>query len=291
MSYLVTMRRRIKAVQTIKKITSAMRLISRAFHIKMHKKHVALINYQKELMHTFSFLHAQHPTWNPIHFSPKNTEQNAYQIFIIIGSQKGLCGTYNNDLVYWIDTHQKTLQAPHTHVIVISKRLEEQCLKRNISLLKTTPELTLSSLDNATDMLFETLFKSSVCYTKALIISNKTQGFFKQELNKQQILPFLQTTMSNANTFAKRHTNYYWSHDADAVMNACASLFIKNTLYTALFESLMGEQAARFISMDNATRNANNFLETMQLQYNKARQAKITKELTELASAFESSFL
>ena len=42
--------------------------------------------------------------------------------------------------------------------------------------------------------------------------------------------------------------------------------------------------------MDNATRNANNFLETMQLQYNKARQTKITKELTELASAFESSF-
>jgi F-type H+-transporting ATPase subunit gamma len=53
-----------------------------------------------------------------------------------------------------------------------------------------------------------------------------------------------------------------------------------------LFQSLLAEHAARFISMDTATRNANSLLETTRLEYNKLRQAKITKELTELVGSF-----
>ena len=59
------------------------------------------------------------------------------------------------------------------------------------------------------------------------------------------------------------------------------------TVYEGLFDSLLGEQAARFIAMDGATRNANSLLESMKLEYNKLRQAKITKELTELTPNFQ----
>ena len=59
---------------------------------------------------------------------------------------------------------------------------------------------------------------------------------------------------------------------------------IESELHYLLFESLLAEHAARFISMDTATRNAQTLLEETQLQYNKLRQAKITKELTELVS-------
>ena len=98
MSYLVTISRRIKAVQTIK-ITSAMRLISRAFHIKCIK--TCCINQLSKRTYAYFFIFYMHSTDLESHpFFTKNTEQNAYQIFIIIGSQKGLCGTYNNDLVY-----------------------------------------------------------------------------------------------------------------------------------------------------------------------------------------------
>lgn len=68
-------------------------------------------------------------------------------------------------------------------------------------------------------------------------------------------------------------------------------MHITEKIRTILFSSLLAEHNARFTAMDNATRNAENFLDTMKLQFNKMRQAKITKELAELAGAFETQGL
>jgi F-type H+-transporting ATPase subunit gamma len=65
-----------------------------------------------------------------------------------------------------------------------------------------------------------------------------------------------------------------------------AQQYLEAELQSLLYESLLAEHAARFISMDNATRNAEKLLEETKSDYNKLRQAKITKELTELTSSF-----
>ena len=78
--------------------------------------------------------------------------------------------------------------------------------------------------------------------------------------------------------------DYLWEQSPNDLLDQLAYQTLEVQLHYLLFESLLAEHAARFISMDNATRNAQSLLEETQLQYNKLRQAKITKELTELVS-------
>jgi len=77
-----------------------------------------------------------------------------------------------------------------------------------------------------------------------------------------------------------------WYQEAHDLLDKIAPQYIASNINAVLLESILAEQAARFISMDTATRNAKNLLEETTLQYNKLRQAKITKELTELATNF-----
>lgn len=77
-----------------------------------------------------------------------------------------------------------------------------------------------------------------------------------------------------------------WEHTPHEVLDILALQALEVTIQHLLFESLLAEQAARFISMDSSTRNAEKILEETILWYNKLRQAKITRELTELTGSF-----
>lgn len=284
MSQLIQMRRRIKAIETIKKITSAMRLISRSFHTRMNKRQATLKEYRDILCSIFEELRTTHPEWQPARFFP-SSKLPKKELFIIIGSQKGLCGNFNTNLFYWIDTHRQDLSGSYQHILTLGKRVEEHLEKRAIPITKSYEELKPHALDERTQDLLQHIFEEEHMYTKITIIYNKSKTFFTHEQKIEQLIPFV--GCQNKPQEEIFH-DYRWEHSSEVVLNRLAQDFLKITIRTALFESLLGEQAARFTSMDNATRNANKFLDSMQLQYNKARQAKITKELTELAGAFES---
>lgn len=287
MSQLIQMRRRIKAIETIKKITSAMRLISRSFHMRMNKEQEMLKEYRDTLCTTFTELRNIAPEWKPEKFFPPEKLVHK-ELLIIIGGQKGLCGNFNASLFYWIDTHKEELKTPYKRIVVLGKRIQEHLIKRAITIKKNYEELKPSNLEAHTQELWNDIFNQNERYTKVTILSNQPKTFFIHEQRYQQLIPFIGCA-NKPNTQSSE--DYHWNHDSNKILNTLAEDFIKLSLRTALFESLLAEQAARFLSMDNATRNANKFLETMQLQYNKARQAKITKELTELSGAFETDSL
>jgi F-type H+-transporting ATPase subunit gamma len=80
--------------------------------------------------------------------------------------------------------------------------------------------------------------------------------------------------------------NFYWDYiyepDPKDVLNALTSRYIESQVYQAVIENIACEQAARMVAMKNATDNANNLIDELQLVYNKARQASITQELSEI---------
>jgi len=81
------------------------------------------------------------------------------------------------------------------------------------------------------------------------------------------------------------HEGYYWEQEPAEVLNSLVITYLEARIEQLLFQSLLAEHAARFVSMDSSTRNAKNLLDATKLQYNKLRQAKITKELTELTGS------
>ena len=287
MSQLIQMRRRIKAIETIKKITSAMRLISRSFHMRMNKEQLTLQEYRDTLCTLFTQLRATAPEWKPTKFFPSDKLVHK-ELIIIIGGQKGLCGNFNASLSYWIDNHKQELNSPEKRIIVLGKRVQEHLVKRTLAIKKSYGEFKTKNINIQTEELLDDIFNQGEHYTSVSILSNHPKTFFVHEQRYQHLIPFIGCADD-----AKAHPSddYHWHHDSNKILDTLAEDFIKLSLRTALFESLLAEQAARFLSMDNATRNADKFLDSMQLQYNKARQAKITKELTELAGAFESESL
>ncbi len=286
MSQLIRMRQRIKAIGTIKKITSAMRLISRSFHTRMYREQIHYKEYQESLSRIFKSVLVQAPAQLNPTFSSEEIKSDK-ELLIIIGSQKGLCGNFNAPFFYWIDNHKKDLLSGRYRILAIGKRVTDHLKKIGVHTLETLPELKLTTISHLTQDLF-TLITDQKPGTKVTTLSCFSKTLFSQECKEQIILPF---TLPKADSPTQSSFDYVWSHDPEYIIKTLVTMHITEKIRTTLFSSLLAEHNARFTAMDNATRNAEKFLDTMKLQFNKMRQAKITKELSELAGAFETQGL
>lgn len=114
------------------------------------------------------------------------------------------------------------------------------------------------------------------------IVSNEFVNFFIQRPQAHAVVPIVEPEAQNTTP-----EDYLWEMPSGEVLDMLLEQYLESTLLHFLYQSLLAEQAARFLSMDNSTRNAQTLLEDTQLQYNKLRQAIITKELTELAASFQ----
>ena len=190
---------------------------------------------------------------------------------------------YNTNLFYWIEKNAEMLQAPTSHILTVGKRICEQLAKHDLKEMKQLEELKLSSIEEITHELLEHITQAEPRYSKVVLVNNYAHTFFIRRSKETTLIPLsLEKPMD-----PEEESDYLWLNDKQKIVDKIAYMYLETTIRTLLFEALAGEQAARFIAMDNATRNANNFLDLMQLQYNKLRQAKITKELTELAANFQ----
>jgi len=281
MTQLIRIRQRIKAVSTIRKITSAMRLISRSFHTRMYREQTHYRDYQAALGTLFSQVLSQAPTDTKLPFSSESSGPG-HELIIIVGSQKGLCGNFNAPLFYWIDTHKDHLQSHLVQVVAVGKKVTDHLHRIATRQLITLPELKLSSITTLTEKIFSLVTAGDMPYERVTIISCSPKSLFSQECREQQIIPFTSPSAALHPT-----PDYSWTHTPQPVLALLVRMHLNERLRNALFSSLLAEYNARFTAMDSATRNAENFLDIMKIQFNKMRQAKITKELTELAGAFE----
>lgn len=279
MAELIHMRQRIKTVETIKKITHAMRLVSMSAHAKLNKQYTAIATYQQSV--TTILNHIMHAAALDLHTTPKPPSTSPHKLLIVIGSQKGLCGSFNSVLFHALDDYiAKT--SSNIQIIAIGKKMVDYVYAeyKNLS-IQSFPHLNPTSAPAIAHTIADRIFMTDT-YTTVTILSNTQKNFFVQTPRLTPLLPVPtspETTPSNAHT-------YTWDVNPQELLKHLTRQYVAGTLHKALLESLLAEHAARFVSMDSSTRNAEKILETTRLKYNKLRQAKITKELLELADAF-----
>lgn len=285
MAQLIQMRQRIKAIEIIKKITHAMQLISMSMHSRLRSKAPLIKNYQEEIALLFQKVQFAAPDWkNPILHPEASPESN--QLIILIASQKGLCGNFNSAL---FKNFQKTFPSEKrkkASIIAVGKHavtyLERQKVK---SVIKTFDNLSSAQLNIISGRIINLIHQAKIPYSSVIILSNTPKTFYIQEPQITYLLPFNEQSIENRRTNMPKEP-YTWEQNPSDILNDLALQYLTSKLYHLLFDSILAEQAARFISMDNSTRNAKQLLEETQLQYNKLRQAKITRELTELSASF-----
>ncbi|MFI5332513.1 MAG: F0F1 ATP synthase subunit gamma [Candidatus Babeliales bacterium] len=280
MSQLIQMRQRIKAIQTIKKITHAMRLISMSLHARLKLKQGPLSTYKNTVTSIFHDIKKQSPQWNNHILYPAQTTFPK-TLLIIVGANKGLCGNFNSALFKLVQTHKT--EFTNLHYIAIGKKAID--FARQIQLgteVAVYPTCTMNTLSTLVHGINKEIFTTAHHYTSVVVASNMLKNFFIQKPRLTHLIPFNQDSAATTNELSE----YVWEQDPSEILHALAGQCINATVQYLIFESLLAEQAARFLSMDNSTRNAKNLLDETKLLYNKVRQAKITKEITELSSSF-----
>lgn len=281
MSLLIQLRYRIKAIDTIKKITHAMRLISMSARSRLKSKEEPLRTYIKTSHDLLARLQGYAPNWKNSILHPES-DLPEKSLVILIGSQRGLCGNFNTTLFHYFENlYSLWPQESKINIMVVGKKaINYANANPRFAIIQEYYELNARTIPAIAYDITNFIFSQSQPFTRIQVMSNELKTFFVQKPHATQLIPF----ESPAPTKSADSDQYQWDQAPADLLNQLARSTIESEIHYLLFESLLAEHAARFISMDNATRNAQSLLEDTQLQYNKLRQAKITKELTELVS-------
>ncbi len=278
MSQLIQLKQRIKAIQVIKKITHAMRLISMSCRLKMIKNTESMKNFRDEITPLLCSLEKVHP-------SIDNNQVFAKDIWILIGSEKGLCGTFNTTIFAHFQAQLTHINIEDHNFIAVGKQAGDYLAKQGIKMIARYDKLSNSHLEKTASKLYEFLIENKISYKNVFCFYNRSKTFFIQEPCRYQLLPVQPEKSCSLNDMVDL-SEYHWVQTPQEVIVCIFESFLKLNVLFILSQSMIAEQSARFLSMDSSTRNAENLLKKMQLEYNKIRQAKITRELTELISSF-----
>lgn len=280
MSQLIYLRQRIKAVETTKKITHAMRLISMSTHSRLKNKKNLLKHYNKEIDNIIQLIGQDFQKEIDTQTSTTNNH-----LAILIGSQKGLCGTFNaNNFRHFEHETDKTQSLK---IIAIGKYAIDYLKQQNIAPIVTYTDFTSNQFISIAQKLSSFIWDHKSEFDTIKIYYNKQQSFFIQKPTTFQIWPLEKRQESAIIQTSKENTiEYILEESAEVLLTKIQKIQITNLLQHALLNSLLSEQAARFLSMDSSSRNAENLIIEMKLKYNKGRQAAITQELTELTTGF-----
>lgn len=272
MSQLIHLKQRIQTVEMIHKITNAMRITAMSTHAKMNHQLAFLKHYEQELTMLFRTVHAAQKK-----IISEDEQKVVKKALIIVGSDKGLCGNFNTALLHFFKNHQH-LDATTT-LIVVGKKIADLLLQAGFKPQETIDHVSLSALHT----IAEKLFRMIEPYTHVTFFFTESKSFFIQRPTELVLLP---ATPNDDHARQEEDDRYIWPEDPAILLEHLKAEFLRFSIQHILFDSMYAEQSARFKSMDSATRNAESILEEMKIQYAKLRQAKITKELTELSGHY-----
>lgn len=270
-------KKRIVTVEATKKLTSAMKLVSSVKFSKLSKEimiHQDYYHYLKDFASTcFS---AAKVNSLDVPYIKKN-EGSQKRLIVVVSSSMGMCGAYNINIKKLLESEYKK----GDELLIIGKNLiqdlEGDNIKINDSFADILDNLTISNLRILSHYLIEKFEEKE--YREIILLYTKYQNPISFVPKKSSILPvefnFDKKSGLNNGDFEPGLVSF--THEF-------TRLYIVTDLYFKIFESYLSEVASRRNAMDNADKNAKDLIEKLTLEFNKARQASITQEITEVVN-------
>ena len=272
--------RRIDSVENTKKITRAMKMVasaklkkaqnkaekSRPFFNKTRNILADIVKNTRDLQ--------QHPLL-------VQREGNRH-LFITIGGDRGLCGAYNNKI---IDKAEACVQSnQEASLLIIGKKIRNYFKRRDYEIISEYVEINdYPGFDFARTIGQEviTLFKKDMIDKVSLIYTHFNSAI-SQTIKSISLLP-----VTSPKREQKNQVEYIYEPSPGEILDVLLPKYVNNVIYSALLESKASEFGSRMTAMDSATDNAEEMIEDLTLSYNRARQAAITKEITEIVGGAE----
>ncbi|MFW5980409.1 MAG: ATP synthase F1 subunit gamma [Halanaerobiaceae bacterium] len=272
--------RRISSVENTKKITRAMKMVAsaklrraqemaeqaRPFFNKTKNILADIVRYTRDIQ--------EHPLL-------VDREGDSH-LFLVLGADRGLCGAYNNRV---IDTTEGLIKDnSESSLFIVGKKIKNYFSRRNIEIVSEYVEIMdYPDFEFARKISQEviSLFDKEVFDKISLIYTH-----FNSALNQEvQIMPLL--PVSSPEKGDNNRVDYIYEPQPGKILDVLLPQYVNNVIYSALLESKASEFGSRMTAMDSATDNAEEMIEDLTLSYNRARQAAITKEITEIVGGSE----
>ncbi len=292
MATIKTIRKRIASVKNTQKITKAMKMVAAAKLRRAQTRLTAARPYSGKMNELLQNLvqtvgEKAHPIFRA-HDEVKKAE------FLILTSDRGLCGGFNGNLLRKAEKFlkEKSLTIPEINITVVGKKGRDFLRSR-----KREPQNIITgildqhpfeeSLKIAEDLIAG--FKEGR-FDECYLVYNFFHSAISQEVKIDRILPLSVTVAAAPEVQASSEyiPDYIYEPSREAILNELVPRALATMIHRAFLESIAGEFGARMVAMDNATRNSVEMIGSLTLQMNRLRQAVITKELMEIISGAES---
>jgi F-type H+-transporting ATPase subunit gamma len=293
MPSLKAIKTRIGSVKNTQKITRAMKLVAAA---KMKRAVDAAVRsrpYSNEVTAVLRSLmarlgDAEHPLLQP-------HEQVKKATLVVLTSDRGLCGGFNSQLLRkvdgWLFDNVKIDERYESvELIIYGKKARDQLQRRtDVEQGRTTIDLHPSQFQDLSAKLISELTErfAGGDLDEVFIAYNRFVSTLNQEPTIEQLFPLTALGGAKDAEEPEHLTEFMYEPSQAAILNDILPLFLRTRMLQVFLESEAGEHAARMMAMDGATRNAKKVIDELTLQYNRARQAAITKELIEIVSGAE----
>lgn len=287
MATLRDIRTRIASVKNTRQITSAMKMVSAAKLRRATESATSARPYQQTLTQTLRRVAAgageiQHPL-----LTSRDVVKKV--LVIVVTSDRGLCGGFNGTLNRRTeDFIKKQRAAGHDVTMRTYGRKSKDYFKSRgfANAIARTDLVRAQFADEAATLAGEltTEFEAGG-FDEAWIAFNQFKSVLAQVPTFNRVLPLsIETGGASAEAAG---ADYVYEPSGESLLGALLPMYLRTLLLQAFLETEAGEQAARMTAMDNATRNASDLISALTLEYNRGRQAAITKELIEIVSGAE----
>ena len=284
MASLIDIRRRLRSVKSTQQITKAMKMVAAAKLRRAQDRIVGARPYAKLLSNVLGSVtaHAGELT-HPL----LSVREEKRIIVMVVAGDRGLCGGFNTNI------HRATahLLAAHPEwkeirILPVGKKAVEFWKRRKYPITEKTYPGIFESLKYANAREIAAFLSEEFLADRVdavYVVVNEFRSILSQVVHTAKLLPLSPETAAAA-TPAGPAVEYIYEPDAKTILAWLLPRYLEFTIFRALAESAAAEMGARMTAMGSATKNAGEIIDKLTLTYNRARQARITKELIEIVS-------
>jgi F-type H+-transporting ATPase subunit gamma len=283
MATLRDIKNRIVGVKSTQKITKAMKMIATAKLRGAQQRIVGARPYANKISEMLSRLAAD----DSLKANPFFVIRPVKKVcVVVITADRGLCGAFNTNIIKEATNYitEESENGTDLSILVVGKKASEYFSKRNYTIEGKMIGLFGSLEYQSTLELYNNLVPKYLSgeIDKIVLVYNEFVSMIQQKIVKVQLLPI---PFIHEESKAKSYSsNYIFEPDQFSIFESLIPKHLKVQLWRALLESNAAELSARMTAMDNATTNAQELIRSLNLTYNKERQAAITKEILEIVS-------
>lgn len=278
-------RQRISSVQSTQQITKAMKMVSAA---KLRRAQDAIIQMRPYAQKMQSILSNLVSSLNQDLHLPLADERPVQHVLIIaITSDRGTCGAYNANVIKTAkslitEQYQSQFDKGNVTILPLGKKALEYFEKYNYKLEKSYwnifSDLSFENIKKVAQYAQDSFLNGT--YDKVELVYSQFRNAATQVFVKEAYLPIPKIEKSEN----EKESDYIFEPSKEGIMSELMPKILNTQIFKALLDAHASEHGARMTAMDKATENANEMLKDLKISYNRARQAAITTELTEIVS-------